>query len=166
MAISVLTVSFLGIVSLLSRSIFYSRYVSDIMKATYLASEGIEIVKNLIDNNIALALAGEGGGWGSCFAGKGTTDFEVDYTTTNCSSLRAFSGQGSNLLFNNDTSLYGYSTGAGAMPTNFTREIRIKENGIEITVNSIVRWNTGPITSQSINMEGHFYNWQLGSVSL
>ena len=170
-AISVLTVGFLGIVSLLSRSIFYSRSVSDTMKATYLASEGIEITKNLIDNDVALALAGNGGGWGTCFARYGNpANLEMDYATTDCGNLEMFTGQGDPLLFDPTKDLYGYnfdgSAGSGATQTNFTREIRVKVNGDEVTVNSIVTWSTGSIVNQSVDMEDHFYNWQIRSVNL
>jgi hypothetical protein len=171
-AISVLTVGFLGILSLLSKSFFYSKDVSDTMKATYLASEGIEITKNLIDHDVALASESNGflGGWGSCFSlspGE-SKDFEFDYATANCGNLTPYSSDP--LLFDtnpisNSYGLYGYasSLSSGATKTNFVRKIRIAENasGTEMTVNSIATWSTGPITSQSINMEDHFYNWQL-----
>jgi Tfp pilus assembly protein PilV len=156
-ALGVLTVGFLGIVSLLSKSLFYGRDVSDTMKATYLASEGIEITKNLIDHDIALALEGNGGGWGACFAGKGGTDFEMDYAAT-CDNITLYSGKP--LLFDSASNLYGYTLSASALTTNFVRKIRVVENGNEITVNSIVTWSTGPIRTQSINIEDQFYNWQ------
>jgi len=30
----------------------------------------------------------------------------------------------------------------------------------EIVVNSIVRWSTGSLAQQNINLEDHFYDWQ------
>jgi len=170
-AISVLTVSFLGIVSLLSKSIFYGRDVSDNMKATYLASEGIEIAKNLIDNDIAA-----GNGWGSCFAkylasypSYKEASFEMDYATT-CDNLNGlfYTYPGDSLYFDPMTDLYGYesnnSVGSDAVETNFARRIRIQVptsgNGNEITVISSVTWSTGPITYQKVDMEDHFYNLQ------
>jgi len=156
-ALSVLTVGFLGILSLLSKSFFYGRDVSDTMKATYLASEGIEITKNLIDNEIAA-----GNGWGSCFAKQGFLGFEVDYTTSDCNNLIPYNNSGDPLFFDSDTYLYGYANPANTTQTNFTREIMttLDATGDEITVRSIVTWNTGLITNQKVIMEDHFYNWR------
>ncbi len=161
-ALSVLTVGFLGIISLLSKSFFYGRYVSDTMKATYLASEGVEITKSLIDHDVLLALAGDGGGWGSCFSLSpgDSKDFELDYSTT-CDTLFQYLDQP--LLLDNNTGLYGYASSGNTVPTNFTRLIRVTESvdGSEITVKSIVTWSTGYLTTQSIDMEDQFYNWRL-----
>jgi hypothetical protein len=161
-AISVLTVGFLGLIALLSKSFFYSREVSDKMRATYLASEGIEIVKNLVDHDMTVSSESGGleGGWGSCFTGYGSHDFEMDYTTADCTSLHSYSAPGDPLLFDSATHLYGYENSANTAPTNFTRDIRIVPNGDEIIVQSIVNWSTGPITSQNVIMEDHFYDWQ------
>ena len=51
-AITVLTVGFLGISSLLSQSLALNRVTTNEITATYLASEGIEIAKNLIDHDV------------------------------------------------------------------------------------------------------------------
>ena len=50
-AISVIVISFLGILSLLSRSLGINKDVSYKFIATYLAAEGIEITKSLIDKS-------------------------------------------------------------------------------------------------------------------
>jgi len=51
-ALSILVFSFLGLWGLLARSYAITRIVSDDYIGTYLAAEGIEIVKNLIDYNV------------------------------------------------------------------------------------------------------------------
>jgi hypothetical protein len=147
-ALGVLTTGFLGIISILSKSFFYERMISDTMTATYLASEGIEVVKNIIDNAALNSKT-----WGSCFSGN---NYEVDYTST-CDNLRPYNAS-DYLSFDSSTGLYSYDP---SLPkTNFSREIKIAINGDEITVNSIVNWNSGILTNQSITMEDHFYNWQ------
>ncbi len=158
LAISVLTVGFLGIMALLSRSLFLSRVTSNELTATYLASEGIEIVKNIVDHDI---YAGPPG-WGSSFGGGG--DFAPDYTTCtsgigSCSvgSLTPTSCPGNQLMLDPATHLYSYT---GSVATPFSRCVRITiVSANEIQVNSMVTWSTGPLTSQSINLEDHFYNW-------
>ncbi len=162
-AISLLTVGFIGIAALLSQSLYLTRVISDQTTATYLASEGIELAKNLIDHDVYMHLAGLGTGWGTCFniSNPGTTEIELDYTSLDCS--KAYFA-GDFLQFDPVTGLYGYSSDLPAadnpIPTKFTREIDINLQGNEITVNSKVRWNTGAFTSQSVNLEDHFYNWR------
>lgn len=167
-ALSVLTVGFLGIISLLSSSFFYGRDISDTMKATYLASEGIELTKNLIDHDVTLNAEGLGGGWGACFAlspGGSSRAFEMDYTTvcdddSTSNQPLSYSG-GRPLLFDPNAHLYGYTVLANMVQTGFVRKIVLAESndGEEITVNSIVTWTTGFI-AHSVNLEDHFYNWQ------
>lgn len=167
-AISILTLGFLGIASLLSRSLLITKVLSDQEKATYLAAEGVELAKNLLDHDIYMHLAGLGPGWGSCWNGinttlaLGTNHTELDYASTDCS--KSFTGGGDFLWFDPVTRLYSYiSTGPdNPVRTNFKREVRIQvTNGRpDITVNAIVTWSTGLYTAQSINLEDHFYNWR------
>jgi hypothetical protein len=161
-AISLLVTGFLGLFTLLSRSFFLGRVVVNETTATYLASEGVELAKNLIDHDVYAGLGGVGGGWGSCFnvpvGGQGE-DFHLDYNTFNCPP--PLSPQPDvPLKFDAQTDLYNYATG---VKTVFFRQVRVTVpsagNGNEIDVNSIVTWSTGPITSQSVNIEDHFYNW-------
>ena len=50
-AMTIVVVGLLGIFSLLSQSLSLNRVVGDRYVGTYLAAEGIEVVKNIIDNN-------------------------------------------------------------------------------------------------------------------
>src|SRR5665213_3037246 len=88
LALSVLTVGFLGILTLLAQSIHISKTLSDQTTAAYLAAEGIEVAKNLIDHDMYQSVEHVPGatGWGSCF---GLTvgqqqDFEMDYSQATC----------------------------------------------------------------------------------
>ena len=149
-AISILTVGFLGISSLLARSFFLSRVVSDEVTANYLAAEGIELAKNMIDHDVYETYANNGNfSWGRCFSQSsnrvGTTEeVELDYTTladpvTDCQGVPAFTSPGRPLLYNPTTHLYSYNAQQGDITTTFTREILVTENGNEIIVNAIVR---------------------------
>lgn len=155
-AISLLTVGFLGIFSLLSRSLFLNRVIANETTATYLAAEGVELAKNLIDHDVYSGLAATGQPiWGAagCFGGNGT--YQLDYTATVCPP--PLFNAGVPLKFDPATHLYGY---AGSVTSPFTRRIRITTpNPNEIVVGVTVMWSTGPIVTQSINVEDHFYNW-------
>ena len=145
-ALSVVTMGFLGLVSLLSKSFFYDRVTSDQLTATYLASEGVELAKNLIDHNA----------WGTCFV---SGDFQLDYTTENCNTIQNYNGNVI-LQFDPTADRYSYHSTPNSLATAFARRIRVTVQGDEIAVQSIVTWSTGPITSQSVNLEDHFYNWR------
>jgi hypothetical protein len=157
-AITALTVSFIGISALLARSLSLDRTTTDELTATYLASEGVEIAKNLIDHDVYAYQAGRGVGWGACFENGG--NFELDYTTTDCSALVTFAGDP--LYYHADTHLYDYDKNGGA-PTDFTRDIVVKNINIsqpydEIQVDSIVNWSSFG-NEQSVDLQDDFYYW-------
>lgn len=157
-ALFILVIGFLGVFTLLVQSFLLSRTVSNSTIATYLASEGIEIAKSLVDHDMYQGIEGTGLGWTACFGAIGK-DYELDYTTTVCPPPQYASDHFLN--YNPTTHHYLYSYNdlvGGSSPTLFKRLIRVTPNGDEITVNSIVTWTTG-LNAQSLNLEDHFYNW-------
>lgn len=165
LSISMLTIGFLGILTLLSKSFFLTRVTSDDLTATYLASEGIEIAKNITDHDVyaRLATPPQGTGWGSVWglAAGGTRTFEVDYKTCTGGAVCAAQPTANrNLGYDPVTHYYSYT---GSQVTNFKRELVVSLpaalNGNEIVVRSIVTWSTGPLTNENVTLEDHFYNW-------
>jgi len=153
--ISIAVVGLLGILGLVSRSTSLNRVVSEQFIASYLAAEGIEITKNIIDadwmkDNV----------WNNDYLESG--NFEIDYQTTTFKAGTPTSAQtaGNNpLLFDPDSNLYSYQKGN---PTNFFRTIKIEliPGGNEIKVNSIVTWTTRGGAQFEVNLEDHFFNWR------
>ena len=164
-AITVLTVSFLGISTLLAQSLVLNRVTANQLTATYLASEGIEIAKNLIDHDVYLSESGSpSASFGTCFTDQGNPEnIEIDYTTVNCSGLPVYNSS-HYLYYAPATGLYGYDQ-TNAQKTNFTREVSADTsydgNGHpdEITVSSTVNWVGLDGTPGSVNLEDHFYPW-------
>lgn len=157
-ALSILTVGFLGIITLLNKSLQLSRTSSDDTQATYLAAEGIEVAKSLIDHDVYQGIFQDSDEWGTCFPLPGTHYYELDYETTDCSSLVASANPENNpLYFHPDTDIFDYDS-TGATPSNFTREIMVTNNGEEIDVESIVDWTDG-LASNNVTLEDQFYNW-------
>jgi len=154
--ISIAVVGLLGILGLLSRSLAINKDIGQKFIATYLAAEGIEVVKSLIDKDYA-----DGNAWNNTVkggGGGGVGSYEVSYDST---VLNAVSGNP--LLFDSTNGTYSY---AGGNPTLFTRTVDILEidnNGDggtdEIKVNSIVQWSARGVT-QEINLEDHFFDWR------
>ena len=79
-AISLLTLGFFGTLSLISNSISLNSVVSDHFIANYLAMEGIETVKNLIDANFF-----KSNPWNLGFTNG---NFEIDYQSGNPSPFK------------------------------------------------------------------------------
>jgi hypothetical protein len=162
-ALTILMVALLGIEALLTRSFLLDRVTADQTKATYLASEGIEIAKSLIDHDVYedIATGGNAGGWGHCLP---PGDYQLDFMTVNCPSPNNFDG--TPLGFDPTMGLYSYDHGlyGGTLtPTDFVRRIHITEpSANEIDVESTVTWSTGSVIDQSLTLEDQFYNWNPG----
>ncbi len=145
-AVSVLTVGFLGIVSLLSNALGLNRTIADNYTATYLAAEGIEVAKNILDANIV-----QKQGWSQGFADG---DYELDYASK---ALVPFVPDNF-LKLDPATGLYSYG---GSVPTPFSRRVSIKlVSGNEIQVNSEVKWLGRGAANFSVNLEDHFFSWR------
>ena len=144
-ALSFLTVGFLGAFSLLGRSLSVNRSSAESYTATYLAAEGIEIARNIVDGNGIQKIA-----WNNGFSNG---DYEVEYDSTSMTP-----SQGRFLTYNPSTNIYGYG---GSDQTPFRRTVRIALVGSdEIKVNSIVSWTGIGGGDSTVDLEDHFMNWR------
>lgn len=145
-AITIVVVGLLGIFSLLSRSLSLNRVVTDRFVAAYLAAEGIELVKNVIDNNI---LAGRP--WND---GLSSGNYEADFHDDVLGPNRERA-----LKVDLVTGAYGYRE---PTPTLIRRVITIlvSPDGNRITVGSRVNWVTRGGGKFNINLEEHLFNWR------
>jgi hypothetical protein len=168
-AITILTLGFVGMFSLLAQSLHLGSDVVDQTKATYLAAEGIEITKNFIDHSVYLGIASPGyayGGWNggtACFSFvSGSQHYEMDYSSVNCNALVPSANPlNTPLMYNASSGLYGYNVGGVATP--FMRDIMITRKPYEIDVKSTVSWSSGGTAGESISLEDHFYDWNPSS---
>lgn len=171
-AISVGIIGLLGVLTLLTRSLALTKVVNDRFIATYLAAEGIEIVRNLADINITTDPPGPSSRqvWDR-FLNDGY--YELDYTTVfhpNLAAERLPSSvtRSSTPLSLDLTSLsYSYTSGSGTQPSKFIRTVEIEglsivDNGSpggsraqELKVVSIVEWPDGEVI-----VEDHFFDWR------
>ncbi len=144
-ALSVLVVGLLGIITLLSQSLGLNRSVSDNYAATYLATEGIEVVKSIIDMNQI-----QGRAWDS---GLNDGTYEVVYTSTSL-----MSNQDRFLRYDPATNLYSYG---GSQQTPFKRTVTITHvSGSELRVVARTTWTTRGAGSFEIVLEDHFFKWR------
>lgn len=145
-AATIVVSGLLGIFALLSQSLGLNRVVSERYTATYLSAEGIEIVKNVMDNNVI-----NGRPWN---AGVASGEYEADDDDL---SLSSFSGR--RLMFDSANGRYSY---AGGDETPFSRKIIIEQlgGGNEVKINSIVEWSTRGDAEFKVNLESRFFNWK------
>jgi hypothetical protein len=159
-ALSVLTVGFLSLIALMSNAIGLSKVNSEYYVATYLAAEGIEVVKNIIDTNVMTS----GISWNQ-YLNDGL--YEVEYNTqgnelsnkkiTNLNQSKPLS-----LHSDGNSKIYDYSPGE---PTPFRRVIEIRSittNSNDpinhIKVKSTVFWTSRGGAQFQVDLEDHFYN--------
>lgn len=155
-ALGVLTVGFLGMVSLLSKAVALNRTISENYQATYLATEGVEIVKNILDANLI-----QGKPWNDGFSGVGSYELQYDSTSIPSSFLDRVP-EGLTKIKTNDEGFFGYNIpGENIKTTSFTREIKLERvGGYAVRVNSIVRWTSRGGGEFETNIEDYFYNWR------
>lgn len=144
--ISLIVVGLLGVFSLLSQSLGLRRVASERYIATYLAAEGIEVVKNIIDTNHLNSVP-----WNQGVNTNG--DYEVEY---NSAFLQPFQNRA--FYYHPENGLYDYNAGN---VTLFKRKISIVSiSSEEVRVNSKIDWITRGGGEFSIDLEDHFFNWR------
>ena len=149
-AMTIVAVGLLGIFSLLSRSLSLNRVVADRYVAAYLSAEGIELVKNKIDNNVI-----KGRAWNFAITNG---DFEIDAYDEEQKLIRVNGSQASLLRFDNDKGSYGND---GDKVTRFRRKVNIEllGGGDELRVISIVSWVGRGEADFEVVLEARFFNY-------
>lgn len=140
-AMVILTVGAGGAFTLLSRTISFTSAVNGRLVATYLAQEGIEVVRNIRDTNW---LEGE-----ALNEGILDGDWKVDYTTTEL--VNPYDGEFLKL----SGGIYQYGAGED---TTFQRNITITNITDGISIDVAVTWM---IKGQDYGVESStiLYNW-------
>lgn len=167
-AISIFSVSLLGLMSILATSISNTSEVKEKNIATYLAQEGIEYMRNMRDTYMLYDAGGAATGWTN-FNNKLTGAF---CTISGCYfSADAFSGPMNNLpmsscasgscpqmKYDASTGKYGYTYSTSSP---FTRKITVTLMGsptYEVKVFSTVFWTQGSGT-YNMTLSENLFNW-------
>lgn len=178
-ALAILSAAIVGPMSLVSGGITNLRISKNRTIASYLAEEGMEVVRGIKENN---ALAGKTESSGSCNEGAGSMQWDDGLCPgawrANISPLALEPGAGDPILFDPGRSgspgLYHYQSGK---PTIFTRRIAIVSltspadderdvmSGVIIPAGDIadvtvtVSWREG-FTTRDFILRERFYNWR------
>jgi hypothetical protein len=152
-AISVLTVGFLGLITLLSQSLGLSRVSAEQYVAAHLASEGIEVTRNLLDAELIQRVP-----WGTGFPDG---DYELDYASDwNTRTPVRATGR---FISTDVDGRYGYDLPFGAKQTPFIRTITISRpqgDNTVLKVRSVVRWSTRGGGTFDVAVEDFLYHWR------
>jgi hypothetical protein len=151
-ALGALSIGFLGVVALLNRSLRVSHVVSENYIASYLASEGVEVIKNFIDTNDL-----QGAPWNEGIVGTWGVSYDSTTLTPSIEGARASLP----LRFDDTRKVYNYLVGS---PTPFKRSVKvdlIDALGHEVRVTSRVTWTTAGGGVFSIDVEDHFMRKEL-----
>ncbi|MEZ4156826.1 MAG: hypothetical protein R3B52_02560 [Candidatus Paceibacterota bacterium] len=151
-AITVIVISILGIFTLVSRSLSLNRVVNDQYVGTYLAAEGIEVIKNIVDTNVLTHC--EPWNQGVNTAGE----YQVNYDTQLFGSQTLTQTNGPAQL-NFDGTMYSHYS--GGQPTKFYRSVTLDPiTANHLKVVSLVQWETRGNANFETVLEDHFYNWR------
>lgn len=143
-AVGIITVGLVSALTLITNSLFYVSSIGDRLIAANLTAEGLEVARNIRDNNWLADLS-----WNN---GLSNGDYQASYNSTTLSSYG-----GNPLLFDSAIGLYNYSSGAS---TPYVRKISISNpSNYEIRVISTVTWQRRGMT-YSTSAESHLFNWK------
>jgi hypothetical protein len=150
-AAAIVIVGVLAVFMLLTVSLGNTRVVSNYFIATYLASEGIEVVKNIIDGKVLKSGVED---WDNILADG---NYELAYDSENLESIGSDEARFLKLNRNGDA-FYSYNDGE---VTPFKRRINISKSstGDYIKVTSEVFWqNRG--REFKVQLEDYFFRWK------
>jgi hypothetical protein len=165
-AVSLLLVGLLGVFAVLSQSLGLNRVATDQHIAVQLASEGVEIVKNIIDKDARMGT----GSFAQSLSGA-IGDVTLDYTTdlTEGYEIQAYSAANpAYLRLDPTTKRYGYRQGD---ITKFKRYVKLSfcsdpgevacvgESKI-VRAKSVVEWDARGGLLGHVEVEDVFYDWR------
>ena len=143
-AVGIIVIGLVSALGAITTSLFYVSNIGDRLIAANLTAEGLEVVRNIRDNNWIANLS-----WDN---GLADGDYQVSYNSTAVSPY-----SGNPILFDSISGLYNYSSGAS---TFYVRKISVSNlSGYEILVISTVTWQRRGITYSS-SAEYHLFNWK------
>ena len=160
-SIFILSVAIVGIYNSFSAMVYMTNNASNNLKAAYLTQEGLEIVRNIRDNNWV-----SGNDWniGLDDTNQCAIGCEADYTTGTSPGNSMITHFG-DYLFLNTNGFYQYNQ-AGATQTIFKRDIVITSVSSDILKVAVtVTWDQAanilnPGAKQgSIEADEYLYNW-------
>jgi len=152
-SVSLIVIGMLGVFAVLSQSLALNRIAANQYTAAHLASEGIELTKNILDKNIIIP----GTPWNLGFDNK---TYRVQFNSANLIRVPVDQERQPYLRFNTGVSRYGYNPAWNQ--TGFKREIVVENvDSTEIKVTSRVYWEDRGGIDYEVVVEDRFRNWRV-----
>jgi Tfp pilus assembly protein PilV len=154
-AATLMMIGLLGIFSLVTRSTGMNKDVVHRFEATYLAAEGIEIMKHIIDTDVAIPKTDF---FNTTLSNSGkyevyfNADRDIGLVSTGLSSSTR------KLYLNDADGMYNYQ---GGTLTPYIRTVVVTSSADEITIQSVVEWMVGKEKNQ-VDLRDVFKNWREG----
>lgn len=151
-AIMVITIGMVGVVSLVVQNIEAQYINKNILMASGLAQEGLELVRNIRDANWLI----QGNSWDQNIAGDGT--YAIDYRGFSWINMSVNSiDEAGARLYVDGNGLYSHQI--TAIPTNFYRLITVADHSDYLDVKCVIRWADGT-QNHNYTAETYLYNWR------
>lgn len=159
-AILIFSAALISLLSISSKGISATNEVKNETVAYYLAQEGLEVVRNIRDNNFLFIQSGGTGTWTDGFLNNpdcSTTACHVVYASGSVPTLAQNSGQLSNEIYLNA----GQYADTGTDDTGFSRDITVQAGAgqDEYIITSIVSWQAKTI-KKTVTLQTFLKKWQ------
>jgi len=149
LAVFIITVAVLGLYNGINYSYHSVETAKEIFVASYLAEEGIELVKNIRDSNFVTPGASFNQGLSNCTSSFGCRiDYDDNSLTQNTDEASS-----KTLLWINASGAYNYT--ASGEKTIFSRKIIIMDGGIRLKVVVVVYYG-----EEQFILEQYLYDWK------
>jgi len=152
-AMMIIAMGMIGVLSLVIQNV-ESQYINkNVLIASGLAQEGLELVRNVRDLNWLTP----GNTFNQSIVGDGT--FVIDYSGRNSinTAINSINEAGAKLYV--DSNGFYTHVSSGNTPTNFYRLITVVDNTDYLDVKCTIRWKDGT-QNHNYTAETYLYNWQ------
>ena len=167
----VVSIGLLGVFSLILQNIQVQKVNKNMLVASMLAQEGLELVRNIRDDNW---IASPAVAWDLNIAGWGNNDFTVDYTMALANANDSDNDgdimeEANTKLYKNSANNFYTHTAAGNTATQYYRLITVDDidasspaDGIDdyYKVKSHVQWKDSKGALKDYIAETYLYNWR------
>lgn len=155
-ALSILTIGILSSFILVSKALYNVTIIKDRLTASFLAQEGIELVRQIRDTNMLKRLDNETVRWDE---GLKEGKYIIDSGVLNGEPIKLIlvtSEEAPNLKYDNISRIYNYDAGE---ETSFNRVIQIiKISEDELRIECLLKWKSKDVDFD-LTVEDHLFNW-------
>lgn len=149
----IIALGLVGILSLAAQNVKAQYIDKNVLTASGLAGEAVELVRNVRDLNWLTP----GNGWSQSIVGDGTYIIDYGGLSSINMAVNSLNEAGARLYIDNN----GFYThiSAGNTPTNFYRLITVIDNTDYLNIKCVIRWQEGT-QNHDYTVETYLYNWR------